>query len=74
MGPNRYDLFLGKDWDWVGMRSLMVEEFREFDLDALEWAIRFKSISPTVIGNFPGYDDPYNWSAQPSSSSSPSWT
>ena len=35
------------------MRSLMVEEFREFDLDALEWAIRFKSISPTVVGNFP---------------------
>lgn len=56
---------LGRDKDWEGMRSLMVEEFREFDIEVLEWAVRFQSISPTDVGTIPGYDDPESWTAQP---------
>ena len=56
---------LGRDRDWEGMRSLMVEEFRDFDLEALEWAVRFQSISPADVGIIPSYEDPDSWTAQP---------
>ena len=55
---------LGRDRDWEGMRSLMVEEFGDFDLEALEWAVRFQSISPADVGITPSYDDPDGWTAQ----------
>ena len=56
---------LGRDRDWEGMRELMVEEFRDFDLDALEWAVRFQSISPVDVAVMPGHDGPDSWTAQP---------
>ncbi len=56
---------VGRERDWEEMRELMVEEFRDFDLEALEWAVKGQSISPTVLGTLPGYDDPDSWSAQP---------
>ena len=43
----------------------MVEEFREFDLEALEWAVRGQSISPADVAIMPGYNDPDSWTAQP---------
>ena len=55
----------GREKNWEEMRSLMVEEFRDFNLEALEWAVRFKSISPKDVGIIPGYDDPDNWTVQP---------
>ncbi len=56
---------LAKEGNREEVRSLMVEEFREFDLEALEWAVRFQSISPTDVGTTPAYDDPDGWTAQP---------
>ena len=56
---------LGRERNWEEMRDLMVEEFRDFDLDALEWAVRFQSISPTDAGTIPGYNDPDSWTVQP---------
>ena len=56
---------LGREKNWEEIRDLMVEEFRDFDLEALEWAVRFQSISPTVAGSIPGYDDPDSWRVQP---------
>ncbi|MCY4654576.1 MAG: hypothetical protein OXC95_15590, partial [Dehalococcoidia bacterium] len=41
------------------------EEFRDFDLDALEWAVRFQSISPVDVAVMPGHDSPDSWTAQP---------
>ena len=56
---------LGRDRDWEGMRRLMTEEFRDFDLEALEWAVRFQSISPVDVAIMPGHDDPDSWTVQP---------
>ena len=56
---------LGTERNWEEMRSLMVEEFREFDLDALEWAVRGQSISPADVGIIPDYDDADSWTVQP---------
>lgn len=56
---------LGTERNWEEMRSLMVEEFREFDLDALEWAVDFQSITPRVARSVPSYEDPDRWSVQP---------
>ena len=56
---------LGREENWEEIRSLMVEEFREFDLEALEWAVDFQSISPTVARYVPDYEDPDSWSVQP---------
>ena len=56
---------LGRDRDWEGMRSLMVEEFREFDLEALEWATRWWGVPLTFAALMPSYEDPDSWSAQP---------
>ena len=56
---------LGRDRDWEGMRSLMVEEFREFDLEAIEWATRWWGVPLTFAARMPGYEDPDSWSAQP---------
>lgn len=56
---------LGKDKNWEEMRDLMVEEFRDFDLEALEWAVRGQSISPVDVAVMPGHDSPDSWTAQP---------
>ena len=56
---------LGKERNWEEIRELMVEEFREFDLEALEWAVRFQSLSPETVGFIPGHNDPDSWRAQP---------
>ena len=55
---------LGRDRDWEEMRSLMVEEFRDFDLDAIEWAVRWEGVPLTFAAQIPGYDDPDSWRAQ----------
>ena len=54
-----------REKNWEAMRELMVEEFRDFDIEALEWAVRFQSISPVDVAVIPGYNDPDSWSAQP---------
>ena len=56
---------LGKAKNWEEIRELMVEEFREFDLEALEWTVRFQSISPATVAYIPGHDDPDSWTVQP---------
>ena len=56
---------LGKEKNREEIRELMVEEFREFDLEALEWAVRFQSLSPETLGFIPGHDDPASWLVQP---------
>ena len=56
---------LGRDQNWKEMRSLMVDEFREIDLDALEFAVGFQSISPSHVAHWPAYDAPDSWSVQP---------
>ncbi len=56
---------LGREKNWEDMRDLMVEDFRDFDLEALEWAVRFQSISPADVGIISGYDDPDSWTVQP---------
>lgn len=56
---------LGRDGNWEEMRSLMVDEFRDFDLEALEFAVRFNSISPSDVAHWPGYDSAGSWSVQP---------
>ena len=56
---------LGRDRDWERMRSLMTEEFRDFDLEALEWAVRFQSISPVDVAIMPGHDSPDSWTVRP---------
>ena len=43
----------------------MVDEFREIDLDALEFAVGFQSISPSHVAHWPAYDAPDSWSVQP---------
>ena len=56
---------LGMERNWEEMRKLMVEEFRDFDLDALEWAVRGQSISPVDVAVMPGHNDPDNWTVRP---------
>ena len=56
---------LGREKNWEGMRSLMVEGFREFDLEALEWAVRGQSSSPVDVAVMPGYNDPDSWTVRP---------
>ena len=56
---------LGRDQSWKEMRSLMVDEFREIDLEALEFALRFQSISPSDVAHWPTYDSLDSWSVQP---------
>ncbi len=56
---------LGRDGDWEEMRNLMVDEFHDFDLEALEFAVGFQSISPSHIPNWPDWDSPDSWSVQP---------
>ena len=55
---------LGRERNWEEMRSLMVEEFRDFNLEALEWAVRGQSISPADVGIIPDYDDADSWTVQ----------
>ena len=55
---------LGRERNWEEMRDVMVEEFRDFDLEALERAVRSQSVSPTHIAVIPGYDNPDSWRAQ----------
>ena len=56
---------LGKDENWEDMRSLMVEELQEIDLEALEFAVRFQSTSPSDVAVMPAFDSPDSWSVQP---------
>ena len=55
---------LGRDDNLKEMRSLMVDEFREIDLEALVFALRFQSISPSDVAHWPAYDAPDSWSVQ----------
>ena len=55
---------MAREGKWMELRGLMIEEFRDFDLKALEISLQFESTSPFILGIWPTYDAPDSWSVQ----------